>query len=396
MSDIISKAEVFVSDFYSKKIDKDLLFHSIKHVQRTVKNVQLLAEESDLTADDTEILILAAWFHDTGHSETYDRHEQKSAEIARNFLHQNQYPEDKIEKVLHCIWATDLAYQPKDVLEKVIRDADVLHLGKKSFFKRNKELREEWETILGKKYTDEEWLKSDIKFFTGHEFQTDYARHAFAKQKESNLMKIEQKLALNEEGKSDPMNKDIINDTNLKKLKKTKTPDRGIETMFRVTSRNHFTLSSIADSKAGTLISISALIISIILSVLVRRIEEQPQLIIPTILLLVTLLGTIIFAVLSTRPKVTSFNLNREDIKQRKGNLLFFGNFMNMSVEDYEWGMQELMDDRDYLYNNLIRDIYYLGLVLGKKYKHLRIAYNIFMYGLIISVITYIFAFSAV
>ena len=65
-----------------------------------------------------------------------------------------------------------------------------------------------------------------------------------------------------------------------------------------------------------------------------------------------------------------------------------------MPVEDYEWGMKELMEDGEYLYNNLIRDIYYLGVVLGKKYRYLRIAYNFFMYGLIISVIAYLIAFA--
>jgi len=153
-------------------------------------------------------------------------------------------------------------------------------------------------------------------------------------------------------------------------------------------------LSSIADSKASTLISISALIISIILSILVTELAESPNLIIPTVMILLTLMGTIIFAVISTRPKVTSFNLSREDIIQKKGNLLFFGNFINMPVDDYEWGMKEIMNDRDYLYNNLIRDIYYLGVVLGKKYHYLRIAYNFFMYGLIVSVIAYIIAFA--
>jgi hypothetical protein len=164
--------------------------------------------------------------------------------------------------------------------------------------------------------------------------------------------------------------------------------------MFRLTSKNHFTLSSIADSKASTLISISALIISIILSVLVGKLAEEPDLILPTVFILITLLGTIVFAVLSTRPKITSFRLTREDVQEKKGNLLFFGNFINMSVEDYEWSMQEIMNDRDYLYNNIIRDIYYLGVVLGKKYRFLRFAYNVFMYGLVISVITYIIAFA--
>ena len=164
--------------------------------------------------------------------------------------------------------------------------------------------------------------------------------------------------------------------------------------MFRLTSKNHFTLSSIADSKAGTLISISAVIISIIISVLIRKLDTNPELIIPTIIMLLTLMGTIIFAVLSTRPNVTSLGLSKTDIAEKKGNLLYFGNFITMPVEDYEWGMQELMDDREYLYNNLIRDIYYLGVVLGKKYRYLKYAYNIFMYGLIASVVSYIIAFA--
>jgi len=396
MTELINEAEQYISDFYSTKINKDLLFHSIKHVKRVVKNVRLLADESGLKQEEIEILILAAWFHDTGHSQTYDRHERKSAEIARDFLQQHEYPEEKIEKVMHCIWATDLSYKPKDILEMITRDADVLHLGKKSFFKRNQELRHEWEKSLGKKYSDEEWLKLDINFLVGHEFQTDYAREKFEEQKKANLAILKDKLEKKQKGKPVIMDPEKMTTESADKLKKIKSPDRGVETMFRTTSRNHFTLSSIADSKAGTLISISALIISIILSVLVRRLEEQPQLILPTIMLLVTLLGTIIFAVLSTRPKVTALGLKREDVEKRKGNLLFFGNFVNMSVEDYEWGMQIVMEDREYLYNNLIRDIYYLGLVLDKKYRFLRIAYNIFMYGLIISVVSYIIAFTSI
>ena len=65
-----------------------------------------------------------------------------------------------------------------------------------------------------------------------------------------------------------------------------------------------------------------------------------------------------------------------------------------MPLEDYEWGMTEIMNDRDYLYKNLIRDIYYLGIVLGKKYRFLRYAYDSFMYGLIVSLLTYILAFA--
>ena len=281
------------------------------------------------------------------------------------------------------------------LLEKILHDSNIIHLGKNNYFKRNKELFKEWKNVLNKSVSNDEWIKLNIKFVSENDFETDYAREKFGDQRLINLSTLQESMERLKNMDTKPDDKVVdVDDIIQLKSKRAKTPDRGIETMFRLTSKNHFTLSGIADNKASTLISISALIISIIVSVLVRRLQEDPYLIFPTVMLLVTLMGTIIFAVLSTRPKVTSFTISREDVTQRKGNLLFFGNFINMPVEDYEWGMKELMEDREYLYNNLIRDIYYLGVVLGKKYRYLRYAYNIFMYGLIISVISYIVAFA--
>jgi len=43
----------------------------------------------------------------------------------------------------------------------------------------------------------------------------------------------------------------------------------------------------------------------------------------------------------------------------------------------------------------MIKDTYFLGVVLAKKYKYLRIAYNIFMFGLIAAMIAFTIAFLA-
>jgi hypothetical protein len=51
--------------------------------------------------------------------------------------------------------------------------------------------------------------------------------------------------------------------------------------------------------------------------------------------------------------------------------------------------MKELLNSRDYLYDSMIKDTYFLGIVLAKKYKYLRISYNIFMYGLIFVMIAF-------
>lgn len=104
-----------------------------------------------------------------------------------------------------------------------------------------------------------------------------------------------------------------------KKKDKEKRPDRGIETMFRTTSTNHVQLSAIADSKANIMISVNAIMVSVVVSILPRRIEENPSLLIPTALFLTTSLLTIIFAILATRPNVTQGSLSREDIGQKRG-----------------------------------------------------------------------------
>jgi len=167
-------------------------------------------------------------------------------------------------------------------------------------------------------------------------------------------------------------------------------PDRGIETMFRTTSVNHINLSQMADNKANILITINSIILSVVVSVLLRKMEEDPRLVVPTIMLVSVCLTTIVFAILATRPNVSSGRFTRDDIKNKKTNLLFFGNFHGMNVEDYEWSMKQMMKDADYLYGSLIKDIYYLGKVLGKKYKFLRIAYNIFMFGFVIAILSFV------
>jgi len=175
----------------------------------------------------------------------------------------------------------------------------------------------------------------------------------------------------------------------VKKVKELK-PDRGIETMFRTTSKNHMSLSAIADNKANIMISINSIILSVIISVLIRRLEEYPQMTIPVMMLTIVCLITIVFAVLATRPNVSKGKFERLDILNKETNLLFFGNFHRMSIKDYQWAMREMLQDADYLYGSMIKDIYFLGAVLGKKYRLLRISYTIFMYGFVLSILGFI------
>lgn len=184
-----------------------------------------------------------------------------------------------------------------------------------------------------------------------------------------------------------------INSINMKAIQKKEKPDRGIETLFRIASRNHMQLSNMADSKAHILLSINSIIISVVLSVLAKRLEQSAYLVLPTIMLLVVCLVTIVFAVLTTQPKISKGIFTKTQVAKREANLMFFGNFHNMDLQTYEWGVQEIMNDKDYLYSSMTRDVYYLGKVLASKYRYLNMSYKVFMFGLIASVLAFTIAF---
>lgn len=183
-------------------------------------------------------------------------------------------------------------------------------------------------------------------------------------------------------------------DNNKKKDKKQK-PERGIDTMFRTTLNNHNNLSSLVDNKANILLSVNAIIISVSLTTIIPKLDNpsNSHLIIPTLILIISSVITIIFTILATRPSVTKGSFTRNEVDEKKVNLLFFGNFYKMPYEDYNWAMNELIKDKNYLYNSMIKDLYYLGIVLERKYRLLRVAYTIFMFGIIISVLSFLIAF---
>ena len=167
---------------------------------------------------------------------------------------------------------------------------------------------------------------------------------------------------------------------------------RGIETMFRISASNHMRLSRMADNKAHIMITVNSIILSVVISLLLRKLDTNTFLMVPTFMLLVMSVTTIVFAILATRPATPNGFFTKKDIDEKKVNLLFFGNFYRMPLSDYREGMKKIMKDKEFLYGSLIMDGYAQGVVLGKKYRLLRISYSVFMFGLIISVIAFIIA----
>lgn len=171
---------------------------------------------------------------------------------------------------------------------------------------------------------------------------------------------------------------------------------RGIETMFRTSYRTHIDLSGLADTKANIMISINGIIISILLASISPKIDANPWLLLPTTFLLVGCVVAIVYAVLAARPRVSSSVVTLDHVRDNRANILFFGNFVSLPEEDFVEGMTELMADTDRLYTNMIRDLYSLGGVLSRKFRLLRISYNLFMVSLVVGVALFIGVFVGV
>ena len=159
--------------------------------------------------------------------------------------------------------------------------------------------------------------------------------------------------------------------------------------MFKTASSNHQRLSSMADNKAHLLITVNAIILSAVISLILRKLGEQPFLLWPTFLLIVVSLVTIIFAILATRPHLFSGRFTTEQLESKETNLLFYGNFFKIDRDTYRAAMMRLIEDREMFYTVLIHDVYGQGIALAKKYGLLRIAFIFFIYGLVASVLAY-------
>ncbi|MFT5144942.1 MAG: hypothetical protein ACI80V_000021 [Rhodothermales bacterium] len=168
---------------------------------------------------------------------------------------------------------------------------------------------------------------------------------------------------------------------------------RGVETVFRTSYRVHMELSSLADTKANIMISINGIIISIIIASISPKIDTNPWLLAPTSVLLLACLISIVYAVRSARPRVSSEVVSLDDIRQNRANILFFGHFVSLSQDDYLTGMTELMTRPDVIYTQMVRDIYGLGKVLKLKFELLRVAYTVFMIGLSIGILLFILVY---
>ncbi|PHS09207.1 MAG: phosphohydrolase [Kordia sp.] len=391
MDSLLKDIKEYVFSLLQDELPAHIIYHNFPHTLRVVVKLQELIKGEQVSDQEAELLQIAAWFHDAGFVKGAENHEESGVQLAKNFLI-GKISDDDFAIVERLILATKIRTKPINQLERIIKDADCSHLASKSFNQTSDLLKEELRLTNTADHSDLDWKKENITFLTSHQFYTNYAIENWQEKKQTNLLALFKAVKkLEKERKVAKQKKKALKE----KERKAELPEKGVETMFRVVLRNHNKLSQIADTKANILLSVNAILISIALSSLVPRLDNpsNAHLIIPTVILISFSVVSIIFAIQSTRPKVTEGQFTKEDVAQKKVNLLFFGNFHQMKLDDFTWGMKEVMKDKDYLYDSMIKDLYFLGLVLNRKYKLLRTTYTVFTIGIVVSVLSFFLAF---
>lgn len=386
-SSSVQHALDYVQQHLQENLSPAYLFHNFEHTEEVVEVALKLSSQAKLNETEREKLLLAACFQYTGYVENKENFQDYSVQTAKRYLQGQGYASEKQKNICELILQNQAKNSPKTLLDKLLHDASWSFLGRKRFDRKQKLLRIQEENLSEEHISQIVWHQKILKILENHHFYTSWAQAAYAIKQNEHLVGLRQSIQKAQEA--------------IVRKKTGKNFGRGVDTIYRITLRNHINLSSIADGKANMIIGVNASIISALiavgglgLTINGTPIDENITFAAPMSVLLLSSLAAIIFAILSAIPKVSTIPFTQEDIDSRKVSMLYFGNFLQLEKEEFVAYLRELKWDQEVLYDDLSRDLYNLGAVLKKKYELLTVAYRLFMGGLILSVVVFVVSYS--
>ncbi len=394
--ELLNQAEDYIKELYATHPHELLLFHNLNYTNKVVKCAREIAVKENFSAEDLHMTILASWFLNIGYLFDFVGHIKQSLKTTNKFLTEINYPENKKEFILNAIENVLKNYKPDNEIQKVLSDANNAIFASEEFVLWVKYHRQERNYFVKPKITKRNFWQNINNLLNEHEFYTRSAKEMFQKGKNENIEKIKLFLSeqLNEELPKN--NQMIIHELQAEiekinqKVEKRITSARGYDSLYRITARNQINLSGIADNKAHILITLNTLIISAVITFVYSQISEVQYIEIPVLLTVVSSLFAIGFAVIATRPHILPGQFKMKDFYEKKTNLIFYGNFYNMDYDEYDRAVRDMLKDQELLFSNLNRDQYELGKILGRKFRLLHYSYTIFLYGFIISAVSFL------
>ena len=166
-------------------------------------------------------------------------------------------------------------------------------------------------------------------------------------------------------------------------------PTKGSGLLFRIAYNTHLNLTRMADRKAHLMIVVNVLILSLVVTKKKKGILlSHHVLLVPNILLTVICLTSIVLATLVTRPRLPRIEPDRTSDTV---NWFFFGDFCHYPLDVFQKNVSKLIRSDRKLYAAMARDLYWMGVALGRKFRLLRLCYDVFYYGMLCTLAVYVF-----
>lgn len=389
-SSLLQKAEEFLKAIFDQRKHSRLVFHNYSVLNHAINQAREIGFHEHAGREVVEIAVLATGFYFAGFVIDYAQPEVAGKKQLQLFMNMEQVPAETIGAVLRSIDAIAGRARPDFLPDQIAADATTIVTYVQDYAERHPLLKLEREFMQNLTVERGEWAQMQMQELLQQKLYTGYARQYF----ESGLAQsiLMQKQRIEKEVRNVQKETNTVANGELFGNIEENLPLRTIQTFFRVNYRNHINLSALADNKANIMISVNSILISVLITFLSYRniSTNTPMILLPVVIFLVTGLASLTFAVLAARPKVTKLNAGQKDLMEIRRNVVFFGNFVTLKLEEYEEAMDELYRDGPLLLGNMTRDLYFLGKVLDKKYRYLTVSYNIFMVGFVVTVGTFL------
>lgn len=388
VSPLVEQARQYAWQRFEQHRVPRLVFHSFHFTRDLVDTVGTLSDKSEAPATEKDLAQVAAWLLPLGFLINYHDPIPTSEQEARTFARQQDLDPKALEQLIGRVMRKQ---GPQTLPEQLLSDAYHIVTFIDQYESRHGLMRLEQELMLQRRHDRLEWSQLELQELLGVKLYTPYAREHYEGQLAEHILGRKQRIEklsrrdslelIASEGKVVPFQGLEGGDT-----------ARAIQTFFRANYRNHINLSAIADNKANIMISVNSILISVLITFLSYRNigENNPAILLPVVIFIVSGAASLIFAVLSARPKVTTLNHQGQAAQDLQKNIVFFGNFVHLDLDQYESAMDAMFRSDELMYGNLTRDLYHLGKVLDQKYRFLSVSYTIFMIGFVVTVFTFL------
>src|ERR1035437_3720859 len=176
-------------------LSPDLYYHNFSHTFNYVyPEAVRLGKAEGLDCEGLLLVSIAALFHDTGYLDQYEGNESFGAGRAKAFiLCTNDTNLIKgLNFICDAILNTDMKTPPKNLVERILRDADLSAHGMPEFLDLNSRLRSEAlahpnSEIYKSAISDDAWVTLQLKFMGAHNWFTQAGRALYQPQKDANI-----------------------------------------------------------------------------------------------------------------------------------------------------------------------------------------------------------------